>query len=63
VEYLKEVMRAVGLSEERLMMGFCSAAEGEKFQRTATEFDKRIRELGPSPLRTKSGTSKKKAKV
>jgi len=49
----------MGLSEERLKYGYCSAAEGQKFQREATEFDKVIRELGPSPLRPKSATPKK----
>jgi coenzyme F420-reducing hydrogenase delta subunit len=43
-------------------MTFCSSAEGAKFQRIATEFDKLIRELGPNPLRIKSGTQEK-AKV
>jgi coenzyme F420-reducing hydrogenase delta subunit len=51
----------MGISEQRLKMGFCSAAEGQKFQREATEFDKLIRELGPSPLRSKGNTPKKKA--
>jgi coenzyme F420-reducing hydrogenase delta subunit len=41
----------MGLSGKRIMMGFCSAAEGQKFQRVATEFDNQIKELGPSPLR------------
>jgi coenzyme F420-reducing hydrogenase delta subunit len=49
----------MGLSEKRLMFGYCTAAEGQKFQREATEFDKIIRELGPSPLRSKSDTPKK----
>jgi hypothetical protein len=40
-------------------MEFCSSAEGAKFQKVANEFDKEIRELGPSPLRSKSGTPKK----
>lgn len=44
-------------------MGYCSAAEGQKFQQTAIKFDKVIRDLGPSPLRPKGGTpEKKKAK-
>ncbi len=45
-------------------MEFCSSAEGAKFQKVATEFDKLIRELGPSPLRKKSDAQEKaKAKV
>ena len=45
-------------------MAFCSSAEGAKFQKVAAEFDKVIRELGPSPLRSKGATQKKeKAKA
>ncbi len=53
VEYLKEVLKSIGISEKRLKIGNCTAAEGEKFQREATEFDKEIKELGPNPLKTK----------
>lgn len=49
----------MGLEEARLRFGFCSAAEGQKFQREATEFDKVIRSLGPSPIRSKSDTHQK----
>ncbi|MBD3337735.1 MAG: methyl-viologen-reducing hydrogenase delta subunit [Candidatus Lokiarchaeota archaeon] len=41
-------------------MSYCSAAEGQKFQRDATNFDKQIRELGPSPFTARANTSKKK---
>ncbi len=41
------------------MFGYCTAAEGQKFQREATEFDKVIRELGPNPFKSESDTSKK----
>jgi F420-non-reducing hydrogenase iron-sulfur subunit len=63
VEYLKEVLKSMGLSEKRLKMAWCSAAEGQKFQKAATEFDKEIQELGPSPLRPKGDTPKKKEKT
>jgi coenzyme F420-reducing hydrogenase delta subunit len=49
----------MGLEAERLKFGYCTAAEGQKFQREATEFDKLIRSLGPSPLKSKSDTPKK----
>lgn len=61
-EYINEVLKAVGLGPERLKMEFCSSAEGSKFREVAINFDKKIRELGPSPLRKKSGTSKKNSK-
>jgi len=52
------------MSPDRIKIIYCTAAEGQKFQREATEFDKTIRKLGPSPVRTKAGTPKKaKAKA
>jgi len=63
VEYLKQVLSIIGLDEKRLKIGNCTAAEGQKFQIDATAFDKTIRELGPSPLRPKTSTPKKKAKA
>ena len=63
---MKEVIKIVGINPERLKMEFCSSAEGAKFQKVATEFDKIIRELGPSILRKKSdaqGKAKAKAKA
>lgn len=64
VEYLNEVIKTVGINPKRLRMEFCSSAEGAKFQKVATEFDKLIRELGPNPLRKKSDAQEKaKAKA
>ena len=64
-------MESVGLQSERLSMHYCSAAEGQKFQKTIIEMAKQITALGPSPLRklapkpkpksdTKKETKKKK---
>ena len=63
VEYLKEVLKAMGLSEERIMFGYCTAAEGQKFQQEVIKFDKIIQKLGPSPLKTEDSTPTKKAKA
>ena len=60
VEYTKEILKTVGMNPDRIKMIHCTAAEGQKFQQEATEYDKHIRKLGPSPLRTKGGTPKKK---
>jgi len=57
------VLKVIGLDERRLQMGYCTAAEGQKFQQEAIKFDRLINELGPSPLRPKSGIQKKKAKA
>jgi len=53
----------MGLDSRRLKMNYCTAAEGQKFQNDAIEFDKLIKKLGPSPLRPKKPTPKKKAKA
>ena len=64
MEYIKEVLKSMGISERRIKMDYCTAAEGQKFAIDAAVFDKEIRELGPSPLRPKSDTKeKKKAKA
>ena len=60
VEYLKEVLKVVGLEPERLRMSFCTSAEGQKFQLTEIEFDNKIKKLWLSTLRRK-GESKKRA--
>ena len=57
-------MKSVGLDEKRIMIQWCTAAEGQKYQKEAIRFDKIIRELGPSPLRPKEeGTTPKKGKA
>jgi coenzyme F420-reducing hydrogenase delta subunit len=50
----------MGLSENRVYLGYCTAAEGQKFQQEAIKFDKIIRELGPSPLRPDIAAKKAK---
>jgi len=57
-------LKTVGVNPERIKIIYCTAAEGQKFQIEATEYDKVIRKLGPSPLRPKGDTpEKKKAKA
>ncbi|MBN2157648.1 MAG: hydrogenase iron-sulfur subunit [Candidatus Lokiarchaeota archaeon] len=51
VKYLQQVMDSVGLESERLQMHYCSAAEGQKFQKTMVAMFEKINALGPSPLR------------
>ncbi|TFF90026.1 MAG: hydrogenase iron-sulfur subunit [Promethearchaeota archaeon] len=53
----------MGINPKRIKMAFCSSAEGAKFRDVATQFDKEIRELGPSILRKKDDTQKNKAKA
>jgi len=50
---LKDIVGELKLEEERLQLHWVSASEGRRFAEIVNAFDKRIRELGPSPLRTK----------
>lgn len=57
VMFLKKVLGAAGLEEERLSMHFMSAAMGSEFARVAVELTTSIRKLGPSPLKNREVTS------
>jgi len=48
-------LEEVGISGERVAMYNLSAAEGARFAQIAREMTDRIRDLGPSPIRTKQG--------
>jgi len=52
VNYVKKVLETLGLEPERVEMYNMSAAEGPRFAEVANEFTERIRELGPSPVRS-----------
>jgi F420-non-reducing hydrogenase iron-sulfur subunit len=55
VLYVKQILEEVGIRGERVEMYNLSAAEGGRFAQIAREMTERIRELGPSPIRTKGG--------
>lgn len=61
VIYVKEILKTVGLSPERIQMFHCSAAEGQRFQEEATRISETIKNLGSNPLKD-SNTSKKEEK-
>ena len=50
VMHVKNMLRDVGIEPERVEMFNLSAGEGPRFAAIAIEMDKRIRELGPSPV-------------
>ncbi|MDD1770201.1 MAG: hydrogenase iron-sulfur subunit [Methanomassiliicoccales archaeon] len=50
---LKDIVGELKLEEERLQLHWVSASEGKRFAEVVNEFDRRLRELGPSPLRMK----------
>jgi len=43
----KKVLKSVGLSPERLLVDWVSAAEGERFATLVREFTEKVRKLGP----------------
>ena len=55
VLYAKELLEEVGIRGERVEMFNLSAAEGARFAQIAREMTDRIKNLGPSPIRTKGG--------
>ncbi|HIJ17379.1 MAG TPA: hydrogenase iron-sulfur subunit, partial [Thermoplasmata archaeon] len=48
---LKMLIQQFGYDPDRLRLEWISAGEGEKFQKTITEFTETINELGPTPMR------------
>ena len=53
IDYLKNLATLIGLDERRIQMRWCSAAEGERFAKTATEVTNEILKLGPNPLKNR----------
>lgn len=46
-ELLKMILPELGIEKERFKYEWISASEGEKFQKTITEFTETLKELGP----------------
>jgi coenzyme F420-reducing hydrogenase delta subunit len=51
IALLRMLLQQFGFDPGRLKLEWVSAGEGEKFQKTITEFTNTIVELGPSPMR------------
>ena len=50
VQYVKKVLKEIGLEPERVEMFNLSAGEGPRFAEIAREMVERIKKLGPSPV-------------
>jgi F420-non-reducing hydrogenase iron-sulfur subunit len=61
VAYVKKLLDSLGLEPERVEMYNLSAAQGPRFAEIAREFTARIRDLGPSPVKTSKGSQTKVA--
>ena len=55
VEYAKELLDEIGLGGGRVEMFHIGASEAPMFAKTVEIMTERARELGPNPLRMKSG--------
>jgi coenzyme F420-reducing hydrogenase delta subunit len=51
IALIRMVLEQYGFDPKRLKLEWVSASEGEKFQKTLTEFVTTIKELGPTPLK------------
>jgi len=51
IALLRLVLEQYGFDPKRLRLEWVSASEGEKFQKTLTDFVTTIKELGPTPLK------------
>jgi len=52
VKLLKMLLKDMGLEEERLRLEWISASEGNKFREVVNDMVIKIKEIGPSPLKT-----------
>ncbi|MFC1786723.1 hydrogenase iron-sulfur subunit [Halobacteriota archaeon] len=50
-DFLKEMVAELGIGEERLRLEWISATEGEKFADMIKDTVKKIKKIGPSPIR------------
>ncbi|MGA9349707.1 MAG: hydrogenase iron-sulfur subunit [Anaerolineae bacterium] len=53
VAVLKEILKGVGLEEDRVWLRWISASEGQVFADTISEMTAALREMGPNPMRGK----------
>jgi coenzyme F420-reducing hydrogenase delta subunit len=51
IQFVKKTLEEIGIEPERVDMFNLSAGEGPRFAEIAFEMVKRIKELGPSPIK------------
>jgi coenzyme F420-reducing hydrogenase delta subunit len=61
VEQARKILDTVGVGGERVRMYNLSSGEGPLFAQFSIEMDNKIRELGPSPIRTAKQNKKNAA--
>lgn len=50
-KFVKEMLKEMGMEDDRLMLRWISASEGQQFAEFVTEMVEKVKALGPSPLR------------
>jgi F420-non-reducing hydrogenase iron-sulfur subunit len=50
---LKTIAEELGLEPDRFQLSWISASEGQRYAEIVNRFDERIRELGPSPFKSR----------
>lgn len=63
VDYVQEILGKIGMEAERVAMYNLSAGDGPRFAHIAREMTEKIRQLGPSPIRTVKSRASQKPKV
>ena len=58
VQYVKTLLKEVGLEADRVEMYNMSAAQGQRFAEAAREMTEKIRALGPTPIKKQGVRSK-----
>ncbi len=50
-KFVKSMLKEMGMEDNRLMLRWISASEGQQFAEFVTEMVEKVKALGPSPLR------------
>ena len=54
VEYVQKTLKEIGVEPERMQMYNLSSAQGARFAEIANEMVEKIKELGPTPIKSSS---------
>ncbi len=53
VDVLRDMLKFVGIGEDRLRLEYIATSESDKLSRSFTSFTEQIRTIGPSPIKRK----------
>jgi len=58
--YVRDILKTIGISPERIQLFHCSAAEGQRFQQEVTRISNKIKSLGSNPFKGSKNSKKDK---